>query len=230
MTSGSVRVVVRCGDWFCQQALASGLGAAAGIELADPNHPGTANEDVQTDVVILDLSAGDSVESRFQQIREVRRSFPAAHLLVVEVDEGTDPSQLTELGVSGYFHRGEILDISQVVAAVRAAAAGLFVVPLTSPFSGSRARRRRVLMETFGLSRAEAEVLDLIREGLSNKEIARSTHYAPQTIKNMVSSCFRKLGVHQRAAAAERAQEVVGVLVQGASRSPEGRKSRGSRG
>ena len=50
----------------------------------------------------------------------------------------------------------------------------------------------------FGLSRREAQVGDLIVQGLTNKEIAQKLGVGRQTAKNYVQDLFRKIGVQQR--------------------------------
>jgi LuxR family transcriptional regulator, maltose regulon positive regulatory protein len=56
------------------------------------------------------------------------------------------------------------------------------------------------------LSRRETDILTLIAEGLSNKEIARSLDIGPETVKSHLKSVFTKLGVERRAQAVSRAQ------------------------
>jgi non-specific serine/threonine protein kinase len=51
------------------------------------------------------------------------------------------------------------------------------------------------------LSKREGEVLDLVAEGLSNKEIARRLIVSENTVKTHVTSLFNKLGVYTRAQA-----------------------------
>ena len=52
------------------------------------------------------------------------------------------------------------------------------------------------------LSAQEKRVLDLIGDGLTNRQIARETGLAEKTIKNYVSSLLAKLGVESRTQAA----------------------------
>lgn len=56
------------------------------------------------------------------------------------------------------------------------------------------------------LSSRERNVLDLIAEGQSNKEIARALGIAPETVKSHVKNIFAKLAVEKRAHAVARAQ------------------------
>jgi DNA-binding CsgD family transcriptional regulator len=52
------------------------------------------------------------------------------------------------------------------------------------------------------LSRAERNVLDLLAEGLTNRQIAERLFLAPKTVKNYVSSLLSKLGMSRRTEAA----------------------------
>ncbi|GAB4545201.1 MAG: hypothetical protein Kow0063_39180 [Anaerolineae bacterium] len=56
-----------------------------------------------------------------------------------------------------------------------------------------------------GLTGREREVLGLVAQGLSNKEIARALVITTNTVKRHLKSIFEKLGVHSRAAAAAKA-------------------------
>jgi DNA-binding NarL/FixJ family response regulator len=48
------------------------------------------------------------------------------------------------------------------------------------------------------LSRREQEVVELVRQGLTNKEIARQLHIMEDTVKKHLQNVFAKLGVHRR--------------------------------
>jgi LuxR family maltose regulon positive regulatory protein len=58
------------------------------------------------------------------------------------------------------------------------------------------------------LTPREREILELIAEGHSNKEIARSLDIAPETVKSHVKNVFDKLSVEKRAQAIARAQSL----------------------
>lgn len=58
------------------------------------------------------------------------------------------------------------------------------------------------------LSEREIEVLKLLAQGLSNKEIAKQLYLAEGTVKNYVSNVLSKLGVIDRTQAALRAREL----------------------
>lgn len=73
-------------------------------------------------------------------------------------------------------------------AAVRALASGQTVVP----------RRFRAGLDRPNLSHRERQVLDLVRRGYTNAEIAGALYLAESTIKSHLSSIFTKFGVHSR--------------------------------
>jgi len=67
-------------------------------------------------------------------------------------------------------------------------------------------REPRRMPRPGSLSPRERNILELIGEGRSNKEIARSLRIAPETVKSHVKNIFVKLGVERRAHAVARAQ------------------------
>ena len=75
-----------------------------------------------------------------------------------------------------------------------AAAAGTFV-----PDEGKR--------ETLGITRRELEILELIAQGLSNREIAGKLYVSENTVKTHSSRVFDKLGARRRTQAVQLGKE-----------------------
>lgn len=95
--------------------------------------------------------------------------------------------------------------LAEIDAALRAVARGLIVrsPPARSPgFSAAQEPDARTL-----LTPREAQVLDAIADGLTNKAIARRLGISLHTVKFHVESVFRKLGASTRAEAVARAVE-----------------------
>jgi ATP/maltotriose-dependent transcriptional regulator MalT len=65
--------------------------------------------------------------------------------------------------------------------------------------------------ETLGVSDREFEVLTLLAQGRSNKEIAKQLGVSPNTVKTHVASLFEKLESKRRTEAISRAREL-GIL------------------
>jgi two-component system nitrate/nitrite response regulator NarL len=112
-----------------------------------------------------------------------------------------------EAGVSGYVSREASLE--ELAMALAQVADGQVVT--SSEVAGHLLSRIRQLSEqtadeetTARLTPREAEVLDLVAEGLSNKLIARRLSIQEQTVKNHVHNVLLKLGVDRRAEAVAR--------------------------
>ena len=87
----------------------------------------------------------------------------------------------------------------EIVAAVRAA-----VLSVDYPDAATSNRRLTHLTDR------ERDLLLLISQGATNREIADHLHLGPDSIKKNASALYRKLGVRNRAEAAQRAVHVLG--------------------
>ena len=81
--------------------------------------------------------------------------------------------------------------------------ARLFRRPPAAPFEPNLKVR-----ETLGISDREFEVLSLLAQGRSNKEIANALEVSPNTVKTHVSKLFEKLEAQRRTEAISRAREL----------------------
>ena len=81
--------------------------------------------------------------------------------------------------------------------------ARLFRRPPPGPFTPNTRVR-----ETLGVSEREFEVLELLAEGRSNKEIALKLNVSPNTVKTHVAKLFEKLSAKRRTEAILRAREL----------------------
>ncbi len=110
-------------------------------------------------------------------------------------------------GARGYVVHSEF-DVDEIVAAIRTVAAGgVHLSPAAgrmlarSVSAAARRPRTRRPRRTWGLSQREQEVMELIAEGRTNGEIARSCFLSEKTVKNHVNRIFAKLCVTSRAEA-----------------------------
>jgi len=154
------------------------------------------------DVVLLDLAPTDD---NLAELSSAVRAAPDVRFVVLgAVESEEEVVAWAEAGVSGIVERGSsleelrrVLDTvmrSELLCSPRVAAALLHRVhALALERSGSDAINR--------LTVRELEIMDLISQGLTNKEIARRMDIRLPTVKNHVHNIFEKLGVHTRAAA-----------------------------
>ena len=126
-------------------------------------------------------------------------------LKVVLIDMDNDPATFLECvraGALGYVLRDA--SAAEVVSAVRAVAEGQAVCPaeLCRCLFCALAERRhlpsaQVKLE-FGLTRRQQQLVPLIAQGLTNKEIATHLNISEQTVKNHIHSILRRTGATDR--------------------------------
>ena len=79
---------------------------------------------------------------------------------------------------------------------------------LTSGRSGSSFEKNARVIETLGISERELEVLELLAEGYSNKEIAKRLFVSPHTVKTHLAHLYGKLEVSRRTEAIHEARRL----------------------
>jgi len=148
----------------------------------------------QPDVVLMDMLMPytDTVE----MTRCIRRDFP--HIQVVILSISNDPTRIYEVlraGAVSYLSKAE--QISEVTKAVRDAVSGISTLSpeATAVLIAAQQQRRHIGID---LSHREREVLNLMADGLTTREIAKRLCIRPSTVKNHISSIIAKLGVSNR--------------------------------
>jgi LuxR family transcriptional regulator, maltose regulon positive regulatory protein len=148
---------------------------------------------VEIRISALQLSVGKTAEAT-SRFRRVLAACAHAGLYQIILDEGSVISELGQMVQRGGSISEHLVSyVDRLVAGFRRAPQDRMVPP----------PKARALA---GLSARETEILTLIAEGLSNKEIARSLDIGPETVKSHLKSVFTKLGVERRAQAVSRAQ------------------------
>lgn len=154
------------------------------------------------DVAVVDMRLPDG--DGLQLCRELGGMDPAPRCLVLTAfDDEQALVGAINAGASGYLLkqvRGQDL-----VNAVREVAAGHSLLdPVTTGKVLDRLRRstEREPAELEELTEQERRVLELIGEGLANRQIAERLFLAEKTVKNYVTSVLAKLGMERRTQAA----------------------------
>jgi DNA-binding NarL/FixJ family response regulator len=150
----------------------------------------------QPDVAVIDLRMPKS--SGVDVITSIRREFRDARLLVLSnYASGDDVSRAMQAGASGYVVKG--MPLETLLQAIRTVYSGETYIPpeIATRLAG------RVHSQ---LSTREIEVLRLIANGMSNKELGTRLNIAEGTVKIHVANILSKLGV------ADRTQAVVAAL------------------
>jgi DNA-binding NarL/FixJ family response regulator len=169
---------------------------------ADVNEALQKVRESKPDVVLLDFGLED--HDSLSLTATIRGEVPAARIIVMglmPVQE--EVADYVRAGASGFLMKDASFE--EFVATIRAVAGGAEVLPqaLTSSLftqitqNSSRGSRAR-LLESVRLTERERQVIALLGEGLSNKEIAARMHIAVHTVKSHVHNVLEKLALHSR--------------------------------
>jgi DNA-binding NarL/FixJ family response regulator len=155
------------------------------------------------DVLLLDLGLPDG--SGLDLLGTLRQRHPHVNTVVLTMnDEPGLVLQAVRAGARGYLLKGA--SRAEIVDTVRSTGAGgaVFHPGPADVVMAAASGRLADPGAQFGLTPRELDVLRLITGGLTNRSIAARLGIAPKTARNQVSSVLTKLGVENRATAAER--------------------------
>ncbi len=155
------------------------------------------------DVILMDLKmpGTDGIEAS----RVIRREFPEIRIIILTVAEDDDMLDVIRAGACGYLLKD--VEPNELLKAIHAVFEGrpAFHPVVTSRLLGEYNRLSmpaRKDDEISMLTQREKEVLGLIAHGESNKAIAHKLFISEKTVKNHITSIFRKLKVEDRTQAA----------------------------
>lgn len=154
------------------------------------------------DIVLMDL--GLVKTSSLALMALLREELPHARVIAMDIlPEQADIVQFVEAGGSGFILKSASLE--DYVNTIKAVARGEKVLP--EPLTASLFTQivESALKSEHGISGTETrltvrerEIVDLISEGLSNKEIAARLHIATHTVKSHVHNILEKLALSSR--------------------------------
>ncbi|MCL4292424.1 MAG: response regulator transcription factor [Acidimicrobiia bacterium] len=153
------------------------------------------------DVAVLDVRLPDG--NGVEVCREVRTRHPEIQCLILtSFSDDEALFQAIMAGASGYLLKQ--VKGTDLVDAVRRVAAGQSLLdPAVTRRVLERLREPPEEDEALArLTEQERAILELIAEGLTNRQIAERVHLAEKTVKNYVSNLLAKLGMERRTQAA----------------------------
>jgi two-component system, NarL family, nitrate/nitrite response regulator NarL len=186
--------------------LASDPGLSVAGEAADAGEAVRKAAVLNPDVILLDNHLPGA--TGIQALPGIREAAPRSRVLVLTVSEDAQDLQAAlRGGAQGYLLK--TMEGDQLADAIRRAMRGEAVIgpemtgKLVAAFQGANGEPAAPVDGALAsLSPREAEVLQQIARGASNKEIARSLDIAETTVKIHVQHILRKLGLNSRVQAA----------------------------
>ncbi|TQJ39555.1 LuxR family two component transcriptional regulator [Arthrobacter sp. SLBN-112] len=181
----------------------SGLRALLGTQpdmevVAEASSGGEALELVRAHspaVVVMDLAMGPGMDG-IEAIRRIRDvNSRQAILVFTTYDSDADIVRAVDSGAMGYLLKDAAPE--EIFAAIRGAVQGRSV--MSPPVASRLFQQLRNPDEV--LTPREAELLSLLTEGLSNRELGRRLFISEATVKTHLAHIYAKLGVDTRAAA-----------------------------
>ncbi len=143
-------------------------------------------------VALVDLFLGG--ESGPEICERLRAEAPAPRVVLMSGAGGISPRAARAAGAAGFISKDSTApEIAEVVRTVG---------------EGKEAFADAQRGDAPVLSDRELEILAMVAEGATNKEIAGTLFLSPHTIKEHTSSLYRKLGARNRADAVQRAQRL----------------------
>lgn len=206
--SDKVHVVVIDDHPLFREGVAGLLAAQADMEVVGQG--GSADEavrlasDLLPDVILLDL---DMPGGGLNAARAIAETCPVTKIVVLTVSEADDHLiSALKSGARAYILKG--VAGRELVAILRGVLAGESYVPPTLAASlllemGEGGARGRTATDPLDeLTAREREILELLAQGLSNKEIGQRLFLAEKTVKHYMTNILQKLQVRNRVEAA----------------------------
>ncbi len=155
-------------------------------------------EQVKPDIMLLDLKLPDI--SGAEVCRRATALYPdLAILILTAISSGQEVLECVDAGAKGYMLKD--VDVIELTRTIRAICRGESVLdPKVTQAVLQRARRSsKETSSAIILTEQEREIIRLIAQGLTNKEIGEKLFLSPNTVKFHISDIMQKLMVKRRA-------------------------------
>lgn len=151
------------------------------------------------DVLIMDIDLPG--KSGIDAVIELKAVFPEIKILMLTVfEEDEKIFAAIKAGANGYLLKKDppqkILDAIKELSEGKASMNGLIAKKVMEYF---HKKKTATNVEDFNLTKREHEILELLIQGLSYKEIASKCFISPETMNSHIKNIYQKLNVHSRA-------------------------------
>ncbi|MFC2010199.1 response regulator [Chloroflexota bacterium] len=206
-----IRVLIVDDHALFRRGIAAALAEQEGIEVIGEAHDGLdAIQKVKEsapDVVLMDLQMPNC--SGLEATQALQTEMPQVHILVLTISENeSDLFAAVKFGARGYLLK-KVEPEELVHAIISIAQGGVIISPLMATklltdFKDLRGEREKEKprQENAEISSREVEVLELVAEGATNKEIGDALFISENTVKTHLQNIMEKLHLANRSQAA----------------------------
>ena len=158
---------------------------------------------LKPNIALLDL--GLRSKNSLQVVKSIKKSFPKTKTIVMDlVPVQEDILEFVQVGVSGFILKDAT--VNDFLKTIRSVAEGKKVLPsnLTDSLFSQIVKhavngpKSSSLIKSVRMTKREKQVIELIADGLTNKEIAQKLNLSTYTIKSHVHNILEKLALHTR--------------------------------
>jgi len=157
----------------------------------------------EPNIVLLDL--GLRSQNSLSVVKLVKKNFPGLKIIVMDlIPLQADVFEFVHAGVSGFILKDA--SVSDFLKTIRSVAKGLQVLPpnLTGSLFSQIVEHAisksnpSAIIDSVRMTKRERQVIELISEGCTNKEIAQKLHLSTYTVKSHVHNILEKLALNTR--------------------------------
>jgi DNA-binding NarL/FixJ family response regulator len=158
---------------------------------------------LKPDIVLIDL--GLRTQNSLDVVKTVKQKSTDIKIIVMDLlPVQADILDFVKAGASGFILKDAM--VHEFLKTIRAVASGEKVLPphmTDSLFSqivdrAMNGSHNSDLMQAVRMTKRERQVIELIADGLTNKEIGQILHLSPYTIKSHVHNILEKMALHTR--------------------------------
>jgi len=199
----TIKIAIIDDNRLVREALTAMLNRLTDIRVVSSDVADSASlAETKPDVLLLDVGLRD--QDSLRVAATLRLENPDAKIIVMDLlPVNEEIMEYVNAGVSGFVLKDATFD--EFLATIRSVAAGTKVLPprMTESLFSQIAKEvdgqePAKVLEAVRMTPREREVIDLIGEGLSNKEIAQRLNIATHTVKSHVRNVMEKLALHTR--------------------------------
>jgi two-component system nitrate/nitrite response regulator NarL len=202
-----IRILLIEDNRLLREGIAAMLNDHGDFEVVARVEDGTALAELKSknkspDVILLDLGLENT--NSLGLLTAMREEVPSAHIIAMDIfPEQLDIVEFVKAGGSGFILKNA--SSNDYIDTIRAVVAGSKVLPpaltnslFTQIIESVIKTGNGIPENSIQLTNREREVVALISEGLSNKEIAERLHIATYTVKSHVHNILEKLTLNTR--------------------------------